>query len=33
VIIYFWAMYARLPRDEMQLIVSQQAGAPDPRVQ
>ncbi len=32
VIIYFWAMYAKLPRDEMMLVVSQQAGGPDPRV-
>jgi amino acid transporter len=32
VVIYFWAQYARLPREEMQLIVSQQSGGPDPRV-
>jgi amino acid transporter len=32
-VIYYWAQYSRLPRDEMQMIVSQQAGSgPDPRV-
>ena len=32
VVIYYWAMYAKLPRDEMLLVVSQQSGEPDPRV-
>jgi amino acid transporter len=31
-VIYYWAQYAKLPREEMQLIVSQQSGGPDPRV-
>jgi amino acid transporter len=31
-IIYYWAQWAALPRDEMQLLVSQQSGGPDPRV-
>jgi hypothetical protein len=32
VVIYYWAQYTKLPREEMQMIVSQQSGAPDPRV-
>jgi amino acid transporter len=31
-VIYYWAQFSRLPRDEMQMIVAQQSGGPDPRV-
>ncbi len=31
-IVYYWAQYAKLPKDEMMLVVAQQSGGPDPRV-
>ncbi len=31
-VIYYWAQYAKLPRDEMEKIVGQQSGAPEARI-